>query len=96
MARALPPRRARPRVIGGGARLYSADRLRVRVWMWGPRWRSAFGVTRVPIAEFDPRVAPLFRPGTKLSVFTLEEDVRERVLDEIRPGVYAMWSDPWW
>lgn len=29
-----------------------------------------------------------------ITTHTLEEDVRERTLEELRPGVYAAWSDP--
>lgn len=81
-------------VVGRGTRLFSLDRLRIRVWMWGPRWRSSFGVRRVLLSEIAPESAPYHRPGKTLSVFTLEDDVRERICDEIRPGVYAQWSDP--
>lgn len=79
----------------GHRRLYSLDHLpMVRVWMHGRRWRRHFGVREVPIAEFAPSSAPYHRPGKKLLVFSLEDDVRELVLEELRPGVYAEWSDP--
>lgn len=90
------PRRFRPPRTGGGRRLFSLDRLRVRVWMWGPRWRRAFGVREVPLTEIAPESVP-YHPrarGKTLLVFSLEDEVRERVLEEIRPGVYAQWSDP--
>jgi hypothetical protein len=65
-------------------RLWNADHLPMpRVFMIGPRWRRHFGV------KSEPRA---FR-SSKLT-FTFEPDVRELVLDEIRPGVYAQWSDP--
>lgn len=84
-------RPARPR--RGVRRMWSLDRLPMpRVFMTGPRWRSAFGVREIPIADLDAAAAKLHRPGRKLLIFSLEEDVRERVMPpEIRPGVYAEW-----
>jgi hypothetical protein len=59
--------------------LYQCDRLQhARVWMTGPHWRKCFGVQR----------------AMTVLLFSFEEDVRELVLEEIRPGVYAQWSDP--
>lgn len=76
-------------------RMWSVDDLPMpRVFMHGPRWRSAFGVSEIPIAVLDPERAHWHRPGRKLLTFTLEEDVRERVCVEIRPGVVAEWMDP--
>jgi hypothetical protein len=86
-----PRRRA---LIGGGTQLFSLDYIRVRTWMWGPRWRSLFGVRHVPLVEVNPIAAPYHPADKKVWLFTLEDDVRERVLEEIRPGVYADWSDP--
>jgi hypothetical protein len=76
-------------------RMWSFDGLPMaRVYMHGPKWRRWFEVREVPIAEIDPDAAPLHRPGRKLLVFTLEEDVRERVCEQLGFDRYAMWSDP--
>lgn len=32
--------------------------------------------------------------GDTRAGYSFEDDVRERVLEEVRPGVVAMWSDP--
>lgn len=64
------------------------------MWMWGPGWRKAFGVREVPLADVSPSSVPFHPRGKKLLMFTLEDDVRERVMigrDELRPGVYAEW-----
>lgn len=82
-------------ILSGVRRLWTNDRLTMpRVLMVGPRWRSHFGVRAVPIAEFNPAAVGYHARTKKVLVFTLEDDVRERVLDEIRPGVAAMWSEP--
>jgi hypothetical protein len=48
-----------------------------------------------PIADVDPPWASRCRAGRKfVLVFTFEDEVRERVLEEIRPGVFAQWSAP--
>jgi hypothetical protein len=76
-------------------KLFSDDGLILpRVWMYGPRWRSHFGVVEKPIAEIDPVAATLHRPGRKLLMFTLEEDVRDLVLVMLDNNRAAMWSDP--
>jgi hypothetical protein len=76
-------------------RLWSFDHLPMpRCYMRGPKWRRAFDVREIPIADLDPQAAKLHRPGRKLLVFTLEPDVRELVCEPIRGDVYAMWSDP--
>jgi hypothetical protein len=76
-------------------RMWSFDRLPMpRAFMRGPKWRRLFDVKEIPIAEIDPVAAELHRPGRKLLVFTLEDDVRELLftdVPELRPGVYAMW-----
>lgn len=62
--------------------------------MWGPKWRRYFDVREVAIADLDPAAVPFHPRGKKLLMFTLEDDVRERVMigrEELRPGVYAMW-----
>jgi hypothetical protein len=76
-------------------KLHSLDNLpALRCFLHGPKWRRHFGITETPIAEIDPNAARFHRPGRKLLLFTLEADVRERIQEEIRPGVYAEWSDP--
>jgi hypothetical protein len=76
-------------------RMWSLDGLLMpRVYMRGPKWRRSFGVREVPIAEIDPDAACFHRPGRKLLMFSLEDDVRELLLiglDELRPGVFAQW-----
>lgn len=75
------PRPPRPR---GMKRLFCFDELpMVRVWMTGPHWRQRFGVHQQRVVE-----------GKAVLVFSFEEDVRELVLVELRPGVYAQWADP--
>lgn len=65
-------------------RIFNDDHLPMpRVFMHGPRWRRHFNVQAVSV----------WGHGSRL-VFSFEEDVRERVQEEIRPGVYAEWSDP--
>lgn len=87
--RPCPPR---PRGFKG---LWSFDELpRARVWMTGPHWRRLFGVQQVPLVDVAPDSARFHRPGKQVLLFTFEDDVRELVLEEIRPGVYAEWSDP--
>lgn len=65
-----------------------------RAFMYGPRWRRHFDVREVPVADVDPVAAKYHRPGRTLLVFTFEPDVRELLQLEIRPGVFAEWSDP--
>lgn len=76
-------------------RMWSLDRLTMpRAFFCGPKWKRLCGVTERPIAEIDPAAAALHRPGRKLLMFSLEDEVRERVLPpEIRPGVIPMWDD---
>lgn len=67
-------------------RLWSLDALpMVRAFMYGPRWKKHFGVAFKFVA---------FPADGRVLAFTLEDEIRERVLDEIRPGVIAQWSDP--
>lgn len=78
----------------GHRRIYVLDGLRTsRVWMHGPRWRSSFGVREVPLVDL---LHPPCVSNTKRKVLTwsFEDDIRELMLDEIRPGVFAQWSDP--
>lgn len=94
--RTVPPRRRR-----GTRRMWSLDRLPlVRTFMTGRRWRSTFGVREIPIVQLDPEAAKFHRPGRKLLIFSIEEDVREMVTrgglgarEELRPGVFAEWSE---
>lgn len=80
----------RPRAKKVLRRVWCRDGLWMpRIWMWGPRWMRYFNVQLVPIATFAPH-----RAGKKLLVVTLEDDLRELMFQEIRPGVYADWSDP--
>jgi hypothetical protein len=62
-----------------------------RVWMYGPRWRSTFGVQPLllPCNPFEP---PPRRP---VLVYDCFADVLERVFAgrEIRPGIFAEWWD---
>lgn len=75
-------------------RMWSTDRLPMpRAFFFGRRWKKLCGVTEQPIAEVDPEAAKYHRPGRKLLLFSLEDEVRERVLEEIAPGVYAEWTD---
>ena len=84
------------RIAPASAASGSIDELPMpRAWMHGPRWQSHFGVTQRPIADVDPPWASRCRAGRKfVLVFTFEDEVRERVLEEIRPGVFAQWSAP--
>lgn len=76
-------------------RLYHLDGLKTpRCWMWGPQWKRHFQVRARRIAEVAPASAKYFRTGATVLVFSFEDDIRELVLEEIRPGVYAQWSDP--
>lgn len=77
-------------------RMWSIDHLTMpRCWMHGPRWRTHFDVKQIPIADLvSKEEARWHRPGRKLLVFSLEDDIRELLYagaDEIRPGVYAEW-----
>lgn len=77
-------------------RLYSTDGLGVHVFMTGPRWRSHFQIREVPIADVVPPDQISWHPrGKKILMFSLEDECRERMCEEIRPGVFAMWSDPY-
>jgi hypothetical protein len=65
-------------------RLWNDDNLPMpRAFMIGPKWRRHFGV-RSERRAFA---------STKLT-FTFEDDVRELVLEQLRPGTVAEWSDP--
>jgi hypothetical protein len=72
-------------------RLHCLDRLpRVSVFMHGPRWRRTFDVREVALAL--PRVDG-DRRVRRVLVYDFEADVRERILEELRPGVDSMWVD---
>ena len=79
------------------ARIWCVDNLPVRALLIGPRWRSHFGVEKRAIADVRPPWHALIRQGRRwVLCFTLEDDVRERVIEhgeELRPGVFAMWDD---
>jgi hypothetical protein len=76
-------------------RVWIAPVLRnVRVFMYGPRWQRHFDVQRRPVADIDPEAARYHRAGKRLLIYDVEADVRERVLEELRPGVVAQWVDP--
>jgi hypothetical protein len=68
-------------------RLFLRDILPMpRVFLHGPRWRRLFDVRELLIDdEFGVR---------RVWVYDLEADVRERVCEEVRPDVFAEWSDP--
>lgn len=75
-------------------RMWSTDRLPMpRAFFFGRRWKKLCDVTERPIAEVDPEAAKYHRPGRKLLLFSLEEEVRERVLEQLAPGVFAEWTD---
>lgn len=75
--------------------VYVLEPTRIRVWFKGPKWKRLCGVREVPIADIVPAdQIGWHRPGKRVLVFSIEEEIRERVLEEIRPGVYSMWTDP--
>lgn len=79
--------RARARKL---RRIWNLDRLPMpRCFMHGPKWRKLFEVIEQSIAEIDPLAARYHRPGKKLLTFSFESEVRERLFEEIRPGVFA-------
>lgn len=55
-----------------------------RMWLCGPKWRRGFEV------EAQKRS---FRKSRL--VVSFEADIRERICEELRPGVVAQWSDPY-
>lgn len=64
--------------------------------------RKARGSLRIMMgaARYTDARLPLVRvwmrgPSHRRLRWNIEEDVRELVLDELRPGVTAMWSDPY-
>lgn len=76
-------------------RVYCLEPTRVRVWFYGPKWKRLCGVREVPIADVvPPEQVAWHRAGKRILVFSIEEEIRERVLEEIRPGVFSMWTDP--
>lgn len=76
-------------------RMWSSDELPMpRAFFRGPRWKRLCDVREVPIAEIDPVAAKYHRPGRKLLIFTFEDEVRERICEQLRFDVYAQWSDP--
>jgi hypothetical protein len=76
-------------------RLYCLEPTLVRAWFYGPKWKRLCGVREVPISDVVPAdQVGWHRKGKRLLVFSHEDEIRERVLDEIRPGVFAMWTDP--
>jgi hypothetical protein len=77
----------------GTRRIWSYDHLPMpRAFMHGPHWRRYFDVRRNVRARGQEPVAQELEDA--MLVFTFEDDVRERVLDEVRPGVVSQWSDP--
>lgn len=76
-------------------RMWSTDDLPMpRAYFCGPRWKRICGVEEIPIADLHPVAAQYHRPGRKLLVFSLVDDVRELICEPLRGDVYAMWSDP--
>jgi hypothetical protein len=66
-----------------------------RVWMRGPRWKRAFGLQHLAYSHVNPPSAEHQNPTDKMFWwYDFEDDVRELVLEELRPGVVAQWSDP--
>ena len=66
----------------GTRRVWSPDRLPMpRALFHGPKWRRRCDVYL--LGSVTPKL-----------VFSFEDEVRERVLEQLRPGVFAMWSDP--
>lgn len=79
----------------GQRRVYNLEQLPLpRCYMCGPKWRRLFDVEERLLADIRPESAIYHRPGKTILVFSFEHDVRELVLEELRPGVFAMWSDP--
>lgn len=58
--------------------------------MRGPRWRRHFGIVSEKLGAPEPR-APL-KKRTFL-FYDFSADVAELVVEELRPGVAAMWVD---
>lgn len=63
-----------------------------------PHEASGFVWCRLPMLRMvicGPKWRQFFyEPGSREVRDVFHEDVRERVLEEVRPGVYAQWSDP--
>jgi hypothetical protein len=85
-------------ILESVTRLWCVDNLpMVRAMFIGPRWKSQFGVEK----QLLEHVRPPWFGKCKLSrrfvhVFSLEDEVRERVVwqgEELRPGVFAMWGE---
>jgi hypothetical protein len=75
--------------------MWSFDHLPMpRAFFKGPKWKRLCDVSERLIADVDPFAAQYHRPGRKLLMFTLEDDVRERACEQLRPNVFAQWSDP--
>jgi hypothetical protein len=79
------------RVRDGG--FGSPEILWPRVWMSLPGGWYTYGVTR-RLRALGVETRQLVRTGRRVRVYDYELDVRERVLEELRPGVVAMWADP--
>lgn len=76
----------------------SADDLPIlRTLICGPDWRKGFEVRRRRASEIWPHVGRVRSRRARKTVlaFTFEQDIRERICEELRPGVYAQWSDPY-
>lgn len=77
-------------------KLYSLDGLRMpKCWMHGPRWKQRFDVREQLLSDVSPTSAGYHQIGKKVLTFTFEDDLRELMFQEIRPGVLADWSCPW-
>lgn len=83
-------------------RVYSSDNLpMVRFWFHGPKWRRHCGVesrlgadTFIPTSDVITGVRYSFKATTKhVLIATLEEEIRERIMERIYADTYAMWSD---
>lgn len=76
-------------------RVYSLDKLpMVRFWFHGPKWRSRCEVSLKFLADVSPSSTAYHKPGKVILVATLEEEIRERILERLYHDRYAMWSDP--
>lgn len=66
-------------------------------WISGRKFKKLLGI--VEVAKADLVVCPMSfylygRTEKTVLVVDLFEDFIERICEEIRPGIYAMWTDP--
>ncbi len=70
-----------------------------RVWVSyasrsGERKARAAGIERRRVLDVFPKCTDRRQPDRRAWFYDFEEDVRERLFEELRPGVVAMWADP--